>query len=135
MPLSAFPALNASLNAAAGLLLFTGWLLIKGGRREAHRWTMIAAFACSALFLVSYLYYHSQVGSVRYQGPHRPFYLAVLLTHTVLAAAVPPLALRSFFLAWKGRFEEHKRLSRWTLPVWGYVSFTGVVVYAMLYRR
>jgi uncharacterized membrane protein YozB (DUF420 family) len=97
---------------------------------------MLAALACSAAFLVSYLYYHAQVGSVRFQktGPIRAAYLSILLTHTVLAVAMLPLILRALFLAWKERFEEHRRAARWALPIWGYVSVTGVVVYWMLYR-
>ncbi len=131
-----FPHLNASLNASSALLLLTGWALIKNGRREAHRWAMLGAFACSAAFLACYLYYHFQVGSVRFQktGPIRTFYFTLLLTHTVLAVAVLPLILRALFLAAKGRFEEHRRAARWAFPVWLYVSVTGVAVYWMLYR-
>lgn len=134
MPVSSLPGLNASLNATSAALLVLGWVLIRSGRREAHRWAMVSAFLCSSLFLASYLYYHAQVGSVRYHGPYRPLYLAILLTHTVLAVVNLPLILRAFFLAYKERFVEHRRLARWALPVWLYVSVTGVVVYAMLYR-
>ena len=136
MELSAFPALNASLNAACAVLLLTGWVLIKTGRREAHRWAMVSAFACSAVFLACYLWYHFHAGSVRFQktGPIRTVYLTILLTHTVLATAVLPVILRTLFLAAKGRFEEHKRWARWAFPVWLYVSVTGVTVYWMLYR-
>ena len=95
---------------------------------------MGAAFACSTLFLASYLYYHWQVGSVRYQGAHRSIYFPLLLSHTVLATAIVPMILRGLYLAWKRRFAEHARLSRWTLPLWLYVSATGVAVYWMLYR-
>lgn len=94
---------------------------------------MLAALACSTLFLASYLAYHAQVGSVRYAGPYRPAYLALLLSHTVLAAAVPFIAGRMFWLAYKGRFDDHRRLGRWGLPVWLYVSVTGVAVYVVLY--
>lgn len=94
---------------------------------------MIGALTVSAIFLVSYLAYHSQVGSVRYAGPGRPAYLALLLSHTVLAAGVPFIAGRLFWLAYKGRFEEHRALGRWGLPVWLYVSVTGVAVYGVLY--
>ena len=94
---------------------------------------MLAALACSTLFLVSYLAYHAQVGSVRYTGPFRPAYLALLLSHTVLAAAVPFIAGRMFWLAYKARFDDHRRLGRWGLPVWLYVSVTGVAVYVVLY--
>lgn len=136
MELSSFPGLNASLNATTALLLLTGWGLIKTGRREAHRWTMVAAFLCSTLFLACYLYYHFHVGSVRFQktGPIRTVYFTILLSHTILAVAVLPLILRTLFLAAKGRFEEHRRAARWAFPVWLYVSVTGVTVYWMLYR-
>ncbi len=136
MELSAFPALNASLNATCAVLLLLGWALIKTGRREAHRWAMVSAFLCSALFLACYLWYHFHAGSVRFQktGPIRTVYLSILLTHTVLATAVLPVILRTLFLAAKGRFEEHKRWARWAFPVWLYVSVTGVTVYWMLYR-
>lgn len=136
MELSSFPALNASLNGACAALLLTGWALIKTGRREAHRWTMVAAFLCSALFLACYLWYHFHVGSVRFQktGTVRTVYFAILLTHTTLAVLVLPVILRTLFLAAKGRFEEHRRAARWAFPIWLYVSVTGVVVYWMLYR-
>jgi len=136
LPLAAFPALNASLNAACALLLLLGWALIKSGRREAHRWTMSAAFLCSSAFLACYLWYHFHVGSVRFQktGPIRTVYFTILLTHTVLAVAVLPLILRALFLAAEGRFEEHRKAARWAFPVWLYVSLTGVSVYWLLYR-
>lgn len=136
MELSAFPALNASLNATCAVLLLLGWALIKTGRREAHRWAMVSAFLCSAVFLACYLWYHFHAGSTRFQktGPIRTVYLTILLTHTVLATAVLPVILRTLFLAVKGRFEEHKRWARWAFPVWLYVSVTGVTVYWMLYR-
>jgi len=136
MELSSFPALNASLNGTTAILLLTGWGLIKTGRREAHRWTMSAAFLCSSVFLACYLYYHFHVGSVRFlkTGPIRLVYFTFLLTHTILAVAVLPLILRSLFLAVRGRFEEHRRAARWAFPVWLYVSVTGVTVYWMLYR-
>ena len=136
MPLSSFPALNASLNATTAVLLMLGWALIKSGRREAHRWTMVAAFLCSTVFLACYLWYHFHVGSVRFQktGPIRIVYLSILFTHTILAVAVLPLILRALFLAVKGRYEEHRRAARWAFPVWLYVSVTGVTVYWMLYR-
>lgn len=94
---------------------------------------MVAALACSTVFLASYLAYHAQVGSVRYEGPGRPAYLALLLSHTVLAAAVPFIAGRMLWLAYKGRFDAHRALGRWGLPVWLYVSVTGVAVYGVLY--
>lgn len=130
------PALNAFLNATSAALLATGYRMIRAGRREAHRRLMLAAFTTSTLFLISYLTYHLQVGSVRFQktGWIRMLYFGVLLTHTVLAAAVPPLALVTLYRAAKGRFESHRRIARITLPVWLYVSVTGVVVYVMLYH-
>jgi uncharacterized membrane protein YozB (DUF420 family) len=111
-------------------------VLIKAGRREAHRRAMLAALTCSALFLASYLYYHFHVGSVRFQGqgPIRVVYLAILLSHTVLAVAILPLVLVTTARALRGRFDAHRRVARWTLPLWGYVSVTGVAVYWMLYR-
>ena len=135
MPLSAFPALNATLNASSAICLVLGWLLIRSGRRDAHRAVMLAALLCSSVFLACYLYYHSQVGSVRFQreGLIRVVYFSVLLTHTVLAAVILPLIARTLFLAVRGRFDEHKRWARWTLPTWLYVSVTGVAIYWMLY--
>jgi uncharacterized membrane protein YozB (DUF420 family) len=130
------PAVNATLNALAALLLVTGYVLIRRGRRDAHRNAMVAALACSTLFLTSYLYYHAHVGSVKFPGTGaaRAVYLTILLTHTVLAAAVPVLAIITVTWAWKGQFARHVRIARWTLPIWLYVSVTGVVVYWMLYQ-
>jgi len=130
------PTLNALLNGTAAALLVTGFFLIRAGRREAHRRVMTSAFACSVLFLVSYLVYHVEAGSVRFQGTGavRTAYLSILLTHTLLAAGVPFLAVATLLLARKGRFEAHRRLARVTLPLWLYVSVTGVVIYVMLYR-
>jgi uncharacterized membrane protein YozB (DUF420 family) len=130
------PALNAALNATSALLLAVGWVLIKAGRREAHERAMLAALVCSGLFLTSYLVYHAQVGSVRFtgQGPVRVVYFAVLISHTILAVAVVPLVLVTVVRALRGRFDRHRRIARITLPIWGYVSVTGVVVYWMLYR-
>lgn len=134
--LSDLPAVNASLNATAAVLLGAGYYLILTGRREAHKKVMLAAFGVSVLFLVSYLIYHFNVGSVRFQrtGPIRTVYFTILLTHTVLAAAVPPLAVITLRRAWQERFDRHRRIARWTLPIWLYVSLTGVLVYWMLYR-
>jgi uncharacterized membrane protein YozB (DUF420 family) len=131
-----FPGLNASLNAASAAFLLTGWSLARGGKREAHRAVMLAALLCSALFLACYLYYHAQVGSVRFQktGPIRVFYFTLLLTHTVLAMLILPAILRTLYLAAKDRVEEHRRWARWAMPAWLYVSVTGVAVYWMLYR-
>lgn len=135
MSLRDLPTLNALLNGASAVLLVTGWLLIRAGRRDAHRRVMTAALVTSALFLVSYLVYHAQVGSVRFQGTGtvRTVYLAVLLTHTVLATVVAPMAVTAFVLARRGRLQTHRRLARVTLPLWLYVSVTGVAIYLMLY--
>jgi uncharacterized membrane protein YozB (DUF420 family) len=130
------PALNALLNTTSAVLLAAGYRLIRQGRREGHRKAMTAALAVSALFLASYLVYHAQVGSVKFTktGWVRPVYFTVLISHTVLAACVAPMALVTVWRAWKGRFERHRRLARITLPLWLYVSVTGVIVYLMLYH-
>ncbi len=130
------PAVNAVLNATSSVLLVTGYTLIRQGKKEAHRKAMLAAFAASVLFLICYLIYHSQVGSVRFTktGPIRTVYLTILATHTVLAAAVPVLAIITLKRALAARFDRHRGIARWTLPVWLYVSVTGVIVYLMLYQ-
>ncbi len=129
------PAVNAMLNATAAVLLVTGFVLIRSGRKRAHRRVMIAAFIASSLFLAGYLVYHAHAGTVHFRGtgPVRAVYFAILLTHTVLAAAVPPLAVVTLWRGLGGRFDRHRRIARWTLPVWLYVSVTGVVIYWMLY--
>ncbi len=130
------PTVNATLNGIAAVLLVIGWVLIRRGRVRAHRAVMLSALACSVLFLASYLVYHYQVGSVRFQGTGavRTFYFTVLLTHTVLAALVPFLAAITLFRALRRHFPRHRAIARWTLPIWLYVSVTGVVVYVMLYH-
>lgn len=130
------PALNAGLNATSAVLLTLGFFLIRSGRREAHKRAMLAALCCSSLFLVSYLVYHAHVGSVRFrgQGPVRTVYFAILISHTILAVTVVPLALVTLVRALQARFDRHRRIARITLPIWGYVSVTGVIVYWMLYR-
>lgn len=130
------PTVNASLNALATLLLATGWRFIRRGRRDAHRACMMAALACSALFLTSYVIYHSSAGSRPFQGAGlvRAVYFLILVTHVVLAAAIVPLVLMTAARALRGRFDRHRAIARWTLPLWLYVSVTGVVVYLMLYR-
>ena len=130
------PTLNAILNATAATLLVIGYVLIRRGNRERHKQVMLSALGCSAAFLISYLYYHYQVGSVHFEGEGtvRALYLGILLTHTVLAAAVPPLAIVTVVLGLRGRYERHRKIARFTLPIWLYVSVTGVVVYWMLYR-
>ena len=132
---SQLPTLNAALNSLSAVLLFAGYLFIRAKNREAHRRCMLAAFACSMLFLVSYLLYHFQVGSVGFKGQGwiRPVYFTILITHTVLATAVVPLALITLVRALREKFDAHRRIARWTLPILLYVSVTGVVVYLMLY--
>ena len=136
IPLESFPALNASLNGTTAVLLVIGWFLIRAGKREAHRWTMVTAFCVSAVFLACYLYYHAHHGVTRYAGTGflRPLYFTILGTHTVLAVFVLPIILRTLYLAAKERFAEHRRAAKWAFPIWLYVSTTGVVVYWMLYR-
>ena len=130
------PALNAALNGAAAVALLTGFWLIRRKNWRAHRVAMITALVLSSAFLTSYLVYHAQVGSVRFQGQGwvRTLYLSILGTHTVLAATVPVLAIVTLSRALRRRFDRHKRIARVTLPIWLYVSVTGVVVYWMLYR-
>ncbi|HYE26476.1 MAG TPA: DUF420 domain-containing protein [Clostridia bacterium] len=134
--LSYLPAVNAALNGTSALLLVVGQRLIKRGRIEAHKRTMIAAIVCSALFLISYLYYHAQVGSVRFQGQgwSRPVYFTILLTHTVLAAVIVPMVLVTLYRGLKRMDVRHKAIARLTFPLWVYVSITGVAIYAMLYH-
>ena len=130
------PTLNAVLNAASALLLLAGYAFIRKRRVEAHRRCMLLALSCSALFLASYLYYHYQVGSVAYRGTGvlRAAYFAILISHTILAVAIVPLVLVTVARALRGRFDRHAAIARFTLPLWLYVSVTGVVVYVMLYR-
>jgi len=134
--ISDLPTVNASLNLTSAVLIGTGFYFIKQKNVRAHKVCMVAALGVSALFLASYLFYHYNVGSVRFikQGWIRNVYFPLLLTHTVLAAVVLPMVLRSAFLAFKGRFANHVRIARWTFPIWVYVSVTGVIVYLMLYR-
>jgi putative membrane protein len=130
------PAVNATLNAVAGVLLCIAYVLIRQRRIDAHRRTMIAAFATSSLFLICYIAYHAQVGSVRFtrQGFVRPLYFTILITHVTLAATVLPLAIITLSRGLKARFAQHRAIARWTLPIWLYVSVTGVLVYVLLYQ-
>jgi uncharacterized membrane protein YozB (DUF420 family) len=132
-----WPSLNAVLNATSACLVTSGWLLIRRGHRQAHRRVMLGAFATSSLFLVSYLAYHSQVGSVRFAGlgPVRLVYFALLLSHTVLAAVIVPLVLVTLARGLGGRYDTHRPLARLTAPLWLWVSVSGVAVYWMLYWR
>jgi putative membrane protein len=130
------PAVNATLNALAGVLLIVGYALIRARRIEQHRRVMLAAFATSSLFLISYVVYHAQVGSVRFtrQGFVRPVYFSILISHVTLAAAVLPLSLVTLSRGLSRRFDQHRRIARWTFPIWLYVSVTGVLVYVLLYQ-
>jgi uncharacterized membrane protein YozB (DUF420 family) len=132
---SSLPALNASLNAAASVLLLIGYLLIRHKKVAAHRAAMVAALSVSTLFLASYLYYHYHVGSVRFTGVGwiRPVYFTILISHVVLAVTILPLALVTVTRALRADFARHRRIARITLPLWVYVSVTGVVIYWMLY--
>lgn len=136
MTLSDLPLLNASLNATSGVLLVLGYALIRRGRVRLHRACMISACVVSTLFLASYVVYHANIGSKPFlgRGPLRTVYFVILITHVILAAAVPPLALITLTRGLKGRFDRHVAIARWTFPIWLYVSVTGVIVYVMLYR-
>ena len=130
------PAVNATLNALSGVLLAIGYGLIRSGRVAQHRRCMVAAFITSSLFLLCYVVYHAQVGSVPFerQGFVRPVYFTLLITHVTLAAMVPPLAIVTLSRGLKARYATHRRIARWTLPIWLYVSVTGVLVYVLLYQ-
>jgi len=131
-----FPGINAVLNGASAVLITTARVLIQQKKVRLHRMLMIAAVVTSSLFLISYVYYHLHVRSVHFpgQGWVRTLYFTVLFSHTLLAAMVVPLVLASLNLGLRARFDRHRRISRWTFPVWLYVSVTGVVVYIMLYK-
>ena len=136
MSASDLPALNASLNGVAALFLMAGYAFIRQRKVTAHRASMVGALAASALFLVSYVVYHANAGSKPFPGtgPIRAVYFFILITHVVLAAAILPMALVTLSRALRERFDLHVRIARWTLPLWLYVSVTGVVIYLMLYR-
>ena len=136
LTISDLPALNATLNGIAAILLVTGYLFIKHGRRRQHQWCMLGALTTSALFLVSYVTYHLHAGSRPFpgQGPIRVVYFAILITHVVLAAVIVPLALVTAVRGLRSQFDQHVRIARWTFPVWVYVSVSGVVIYLMLYE-
>jgi putative membrane protein len=133
---SFLPELNALLNGASAVLLIVGYGLIRRGRVAAHRACMLTAFGLSVAFLASYLYYHVHVGVVRFPGRGwiRAVYFSILVPHTICAVMILPLVLITLSFALRGRFDRHKRIARWTLPIWLFVSVTGVVVYWMLYR-
>jgi len=131
-----YPTLNATLNGSSAVLLLAGRWYINRGKMAIHRAFMIAALVCSTVFLISYLYYHWHVGSVHFQGLGwvRPVYFTILLTHTILAAAIVPLVIITLSRALRERFDRHRVIARWTFPLWLYVSITGVVIYVMLYH-
>ena len=135
IPVSYLPTVNAVLNSASALLLVAGYLFIRSKKVLAHKLCMLSAFTTSTLFLISYLSYHYQVGSVPFKGQGwiRTVYFTVLISHTILAVTIVPLVLITLSRALKGSFDRHKRIARWTLPIWLYVSVTGVIVYWMLY--
>ncbi|MEW5874220.1 MAG: DUF420 domain-containing protein [Candidatus Zixiibacteriota bacterium] len=134
--LKQMPALNASLNGLAGVFLLAGYFFIRRKKISAHRACMIAAISCSTLFLSSYLYYHFHAGTTRFAGEgwSRPLYFTILFTHTPLAAVVLPLAIVTVTRAFQGNFAKHRKIARWTWPLWMYVSVTGVLIYFMLYQ-
>lgn len=136
MQIADLPAVNAALNALAAIFLTTGYVMIRRGRRDLHKRCMLAALTTSALFLVSYVIYHANTGSRPFpgQGVVRVVYFAILITHVILAAAILPLALITAARGLSAQYDRHVRIARWTLPLWLYVSVTGVVIYLMLYR-
>ena len=136
MDIHSLPAINATLNATSAVLLILAYRAIRLLHVDLHRRLMLAAASVSAAFLACYLYYHAHVGSVRFtgQGPVRGLYFAILVSHTILAAAIVPLVLRTLYLGLRRRDDRHRRIARWTFPIWLYVSVTGVVIYLMLYR-
>jgi uncharacterized membrane protein YozB (DUF420 family) len=131
-----YPVIDAALNGTSAVLLLVGRSYIKRGRMAAHRAVMITALISSTLFLASYLYYHYHVGSVHFQGRgwSRPVYFAILISHTILAVAIVPLVIITLSRALRERFDRHRKIARWTFPLWLYVSVTGVVIYVMLYH-
>jgi putative membrane protein len=136
LPLAALPTLNAALNSASAVLLLCGYGFIRQRQIFAHRLCMLGAFTCSTVFLVSYVYYHVHAGILHFhgQGWIRPVYFTLLTSHTILAVTILPLVLITLYRALRGQFERHRRIARWTLPLWLYVSVTGVVVYWLLYH-
>ena len=136
MDIHSLPAVNATLNGISGVLLIAGYLLMRARRIELHRRVMTAAFGTSSLFLICYLVYHANVGSVRFTRPGfvRTLYFTILITHVTLAAAVLPLAIITLSRGLNARYPQHRRIARWTFPIWLYVSVTGVLVYVLLYR-
>jgi uncharacterized membrane protein YozB (DUF420 family) len=142
MSLADLPVVNATLNGLSALFLAIGYVRIRQGRQQEHRSFMVAAFVTSALFLACYITYHSYVAYVLHRGPtrflepawFRPIYLTILLTHTVLAVVILPMVLLTLSRGLRGRFDPHRRIARWTWPLWMYVSVTGVAIYLFLYQ-
>ena len=136
IPLDLLPGLNATLNATSAVLLIAGYFFIRRKNTAAHKACMLSALGVSTLFLTSYLYLHYNVGSTHFTGEGwiRPVYFTLLLSHTILAAAIVPLALTTFYRAFKEQFDRHRKIARWTLPLWIYVSVTGVLIYFFLYH-
>lgn len=136
MTVTDLPALNATLNASSFVLLVTGYVFIRRGDRQKHKACMISALVMSALFLTSYVIYHAQVGSVPFKGTGwiRTLYFAVLIPHVILAAAIVPPIIITASRGLSAKYDKHRRIARWTLPLWLYVSVTGVIVYLMLYQ-
>ncbi len=136
LEISDLPTVNATLNTISAILLTVGYVLIRQRKIAAHKKCMLAAFAVSVLFLISYCIYHANAGSTKFaqQGWIRPVYFTILISHIILAFAIVPLALRTLYLAWRERFEKHRRTAKITLPIWLYVSVTGVLIYLMLYQ-
>lgn len=136
MQISDLPVVNASLNAIAAVCLISGYVLIRQGHREMHQRFMLGALAASALFLTFYVIYHAKTGSRPFQGegPIRLVYFLILVTHVTLAVVILPMALTTAARGWRSQLDRHVKIARWTLPLWLYVSVTGVVIYLMLYR-
>ena len=135
MSLASLPAVNASLNALCTILLLCGFFAIRARKISLHRFFMVTAFFCSAIFLILYVYFHFHAGIIRFggQGWFRPVYFTILITHTTLAVVIVPLVLITLSRALRERFDRHRAIARWTLPLWLYVSITGVIVYWLLY--
>lgn len=135
VPLSALPAVNASLNGASGVFLIAGYSFIRRGKMQAHKACMLTAFCCSTLFLACYLYFHFNAGIIRFGGEGwiRPVYFTLLISHTGLAVVIVPLVLITLSRALSAKFDKHRAIARWTFPLWLYVSVTGVIIYWLLY--
>lgn len=136
LEISDLPTVNASLNSVSAIILIVGYIFIRQKKIAAHKNCMLAAFSVSVLFLISYVIYHANAGSTPFtkQGWIRPVYFTILISHIILAFLIVPLALRTLYLAWRERFEQHRRIAKITFPIWLYVSVTGVLIYLMLYQ-